>query len=93
MRPFRTTPNSGGWSNGFCAALAAVPRAACINAAHNGATTGSTIASGEFDAALGFVRALVAQGRRTLVTVQFGHNDQKIAPVRTCEGEIGGDRV
>ncbi|KZV94253.1 SGNH hydrolase, partial [Exidia glandulosa HHB12029] len=44
------------------------------------ATTGSTIASGQFDAALAIVRSLVAEGRRTLVTVQFGHNDQKIAP-------------
>ncbi|EJD48508.1 SGNH hydrolase [Auricularia subglabra TFB-10046 SS5] len=75
-----TQPNTGGWSNGFCAALADVPRSACINAAHDGATTGSTIASGQFETALGFVRALVAEGRRTLVTVQFGHNDQKIAP-------------
>ena len=74
----RTTPNSGGWGNGFCASL--VPDTPCINTAHNGATTGSFVADGFFDISLAAIRNEVAQGRRTLVTIQFGHNDQKIAP-------------
>ena len=77
-----TTLNSGGWSNGFCASLASVSTSHCINTAHNGATTGSTIASGQFNTSLAFIRGEVAQGRRTLVTVQFGHNDMKIVSPR-----------
>ncbi|KAI0747484.1 SGNH hydrolase [Fomes fomentarius] len=75
-----TTLNSGGWSNGFCASLADVSAPHCINTAHNGATTGSTILSGQFNTSLSFIQSEVSQGRRTLVTVQFGHNDMKIAP-------------
>ena len=41
-----TVIDSGGWSNGFCASLAGSASQHCINTAHNGATTGSTIASG-----------------------------------------------
>ncbi|KAF4596335.1 hypothetical protein EYR40_007978 [Pleurotus pulmonarius] len=73
-----TTPNSGGWGNGFCASL--VEGTACINTAHNGATTGSFVADGFWDVSLSFIRSEVAKQRRTLVTIQFGHNDQKIAP-------------
>jgi lysophospholipase L1-like esterase len=73
-----TVVNSGGWSNGFCASLAGSAAQHCINTAHNGATTGSTIASGQFNTSLSYIRGEVAKGRRTLVTVQFGHNDMKI---------------
>ncbi|KAI0738820.1 SGNH hydrolase [Daedaleopsis nitida] len=75
-----TVLNSGGWSNGFCASLAGIPRSHCINTAHDGATTGSTILSGQFNTSLAFIQGEVMQGRQTLVTVQFGHNDMKIAP-------------
>lgn len=70
--------DSGGWGNGFCASLAA--GTPCINTAHDGATTGSFIASGLFNISLTAIRGEVAKGRRTLVTIQFGHNDMKIAP-------------
>ncbi|TRM64848.1 SGNH hydrolase-type esterase domain-containing protein [Schizophyllum amplum] len=43
------------------------------------ATTGSFVADGYWDIALGYVSEEVVKGRRTLVTVQFGHNDMKIA--------------
>ncbi|KAJ8462818.1 hypothetical protein ONZ45_g17799 [Pleurotus djamor] len=73
-----TTPNSGGWGNGFCASL--TPNTPCINTAHNGATTGTFVANGFWDISLSFIKSEVAKGRRTLATIQFGHNDQKIAP-------------
>ncbi|RDB25595.1 Rhamnogalacturonan acetylesterase RhgT [Hypsizygus marmoreus] len=81
-----TTPNSGGWGNGFCgstitgniASLAA--GTPCINTAHNGATTGTFVANGFWDISLAAIRGEVAKARRTLVTIQFGHNDQKVAP-------------
>jgi lysophospholipase L1-like esterase len=81
-----TTVNSGGWSNGFCASLANVTASHCINTAHNGATTGSTITSGQFNTSLTYIRKEVAAGRRTLVTVQFGHNDMKIVSILLRRG-------
>jgi len=33
-----------------------------------------------WDISIAAIRGEVAKGRRTLVTIQFGHNDQKIAP-------------
>lgn len=39
-----------------------------MNEAQNGATTGSTIASGRFDHALGTIRTFVADGRPPFVT-------------------------
>ncbi|KAJ7170712.1 SGNH hydrolase [Mycena crocata] len=81
-----TTPNSGGWGNGFCGSTltktpsSLAPGTPCINTAHNGATTGSFVADGFWNVSLATVRAEVAKGRRTLVTIQFGHNDMKIAP-------------
>ncbi|KAI0078826.1 SGNH hydrolase [Panus rudis PR-1116 ss-1] len=73
-----TVPNSGGWGNGFCASL--VEGTPCINTAHDGATTGSFVAQGLFNISLAAIKNEVANGRRTLVTIQFGHNDMKIAP-------------
>ncbi|KAL1744698.1 SGNH hydrolase [Schizophyllum fasciatum] len=83
-----TTPNSGGWGNGLCGSTnsssptpsALVPGTPCINAAHNGASTGSFVDDGYWGIALGHVAQEVANGRSTLVTLQFGHNDMKIAP-------------
>ncbi|KAI0687069.1 SGNH hydrolase [Earliella scabrosa] len=66
-----TTLNSGGWSNGFCASLASVSVSHCINTAHNGATTGSTIASGQSTP-----RSPSSEAK----SLKFGHNDMKIAP-------------
>ncbi|TDL25647.1 SGNH hydrolase [Rickenella mellea] len=73
-----TVVDSGGWGNGFCASLA--KNTPCINTAHDGATTGSFIAQGLFNKSLAAIKGEVAKGRRTLVTIQFGHNDMKIAP-------------
>ncbi|KAJ7104131.1 SGNH hydrolase [Mycena belliarum] len=81
-----TTPNSGGWGNGFCGSTntstpsSLAPGTPCINTAHNGATTGSFVANGFFNISIAAIKAEVAKGRRTLVTIQFGHNDMKIAP-------------
>ncbi|KAJ7903496.1 SGNH hydrolase [Mycena olivaceomarginata] len=83
-----TVLDSGGWGNGFCgstnpAALtpsSLAPGTPCINTAKNGATTGSFVADGSFNISLANIKAEVAKGRRTLVTIQFGHNDMKIAP-------------
>ncbi|KAJ6531825.1 SGNH hydrolase-type esterase domain-containing protein, partial [Mycena capillaripes] len=44
------------------------------------ATTGSFVADGSFNKSIAFIQGEVAKGRRTLVTIQFGHNDMKIAP-------------
>ncbi|KAH7104127.1 SGNH hydrolase [Auriculariales sp. MPI-PUGE-AT-0066] len=73
-----TSTNSGGWINGFCASLSGVPLAYCANEAHNGASTNSTISSGQFATALNTIKSQVAAGRKVYATVQFGHNDQKI---------------
>jgi len=80
-----TTPNSGGWGNGLCGSqltgnIASVASGTpCINTAKNGATTGSFVADGFWNISLATMRSEVAKGRRTLVTIQFGHNDMKIA--------------
>ncbi|KAL0067125.1 hypothetical protein AAF712_005912 [Marasmius tenuissimus] len=82
-----TTENSGGWGNGFCGSNAvspAVPSALepntpCINTAKNGATTGTFVANGYFDISIKAIKAEVAKGRKTYATIQFGHNDQKVA--------------
>ncbi|KAI4521098.1 SGNH hydrolase [Schizophyllum commune Loenen D] len=78
----------GSWGNGFCGSTNATeptpsslePGTPCINAAHNGATTGSFVADGYWDIALDYINGEIAKGQRTIVTVQFGHNDMKIAP-------------
>jgi len=80
-----TTENSGGWGNGLCGSTitstpsSLVANTPCINTAHNGATTGSFVADGFWNISLATIKAEVARGRRTLVTIQFGHNDMKIA--------------
>ncbi|PPQ64111.1 hypothetical protein CVT24_008928 [Panaeolus cyanescens] len=82
-----TSENSGGWGNGFCGSsitgnIASRSLAAgtpCINTARNGATTGTFVANGFWATSLAAIRSEVGKGRRTLVTIQFGHNDQKIA--------------
>ncbi|KAG8729875.1 hypothetical protein FRC12_020655 [Ceratobasidium sp. 428] len=71
-----TIPNSGGWGNGFCASL--VPSTPCINRAKNGATTASFRADGSWNLTLESAKSEVASGRKTWVTIQFGHNDMKV---------------
>ncbi|CAE6456905.1 unnamed protein product [Rhizoctonia solani] len=71
-----TVPNSGGWGNGFCASL--VPGTPCINRAKNGATTVSFRDGGNWNLTLESAKSEVANGRKTWVTIQFGHNDMKV---------------
>ncbi|KAF9021445.1 SGNH hydrolase [Hymenopellis radicata] len=78
-----TTALFGGWGDGFCGNASIgtpsslAPGTACVNAGRSGATTGTYVADGYWAAAL---EAIKAQGQHTYVTLQFGHNDQKIAP-------------
>ncbi|CAE6462254.1 unnamed protein product [Rhizoctonia solani] len=71
-----TVPNSGGWGNGFCASL--VPGTPCINRARNGATTVSFRDGGNWNLTIESAKSEVANGRKTWVTIQFGHNDMKV---------------
>ncbi|KAJ6494853.1 SGNH hydrolase [Mycena vitilis] len=83
-----TIPDSGGWGNGFCGSTnitaltpsSLAPGTPCINTAKNGATTGSFVADGSWNVSVATIQSQVAKGKRTLVTLQFGHNDMKIAP-------------
>ncbi|KAJ7158731.1 SGNH hydrolase [Mycena filopes] len=91
-----TIPDSGGWGNGFCGSTnvtAETPSSlrngtVCVNTAKNGATTGSFVADGSWNISLAAVEAEIAKGRRTLVTIQFGHNDMKIAPPESMGANI-----
>ncbi|KAJ9090916.1 hypothetical protein QFC19_009341 [Naganishia cerealis] len=71
------TPNSGGWGNGFCASLQ--PGIGCQNFGSNGATTGTIVTRGLYEQAINATKAEVADGKSVFVTLQFGHNDMKIA--------------
>ncbi|KAH6912134.1 SGNH hydrolase [Coprinopsis sp. MPI-PUGE-AT-0042] len=81
-----TSTNSGGWGNGLCGSsitgnIASVEAGTpCINTAQNGATTGTFVANGHWAKSVSAIKSEVSKGRRTLVTIQFGHNDMKIAP-------------
>ncbi|KAH8083170.1 SGNH hydrolase-type esterase domain-containing protein [Filobasidium floriforme] len=72
------TPNSGGWGDGFCASLR--PGVSCSNFGSNGATTGTIVDRGVYGDALGRVKEQVGMGKAVFVTLQFGHNDQKVGP-------------
>jgi len=80
-----TIVDSGGWGNGLCGStitgnIASVTEGTpCINTAHDGTTAASFIASGLFNTSLSVIKGQVAKGRRTLVTIQFGTNDMKVA--------------
>ncbi|EJT75795.1 hypothetical protein GGTG_05725 [Gaeumannomyces tritici R3-111a-1] len=72
-----TVAVGGGWGDGFLSFLLAPP-AAGTNPAKSGATTVSFRAEGRWDAALAGVRAAAAAAEYgPVVTMQFGHNDQK----------------
>ncbi|KDR76260.1 hypothetical protein GALMADRAFT_139984 [Galerina marginata CBS 339.88] len=79
-----TIPNSGGWGNGLCGStitgnIASVVKGTpCINTAHDGTTAASFMTGGWFNISLAAIKGEVAKGRRTLVTIQFGHNDMKV---------------
>ncbi|KAI0871246.1 SGNH hydrolase-type esterase domain-containing protein [Hypoxylon argillaceum] len=67
--------NGGGWGNGFLSFLTSP--AAGVNKGHNGATTASFVAGGDWDVVKGLVTQYKDAGDDVYVTVQFGHNDQK----------------
>jgi lysophospholipase L1-like esterase len=80
-----TILDSGGWGNGLCGSTltgniaSVVAGTPCINTAHDGTTAASFIASGLWTTSLTTMKAQVAKGRQTLVTIQFGTNDMKVA--------------
>ncbi|KAK0193895.1 SGNH hydrolase-type esterase domain-containing protein [Armillaria mellea] len=75
-----------GWGNGFCGdnttstPSTLKPNTPCINTAHSGATTGSFVAGGWWNITVNAIKGEVAKKRRTLVTIQFGHNDARVGP-------------
>ncbi|KAG7097321.1 hypothetical protein E1B28_004680 [Marasmius oreades] len=77
-----TTAVPSGWGNGFCGSSTPAIASSletgtpCFNVAVGGATTGSFVNQGHWKTALDLAKAEVAKGRRTLVTIQFGHNDR-----------------
>ncbi|KAI3609303.1 carbohydrate esterase family 12 protein [Moniliophthora roreri] len=76
----------GGWGDGFCGSeelgtsSVLEPDIPCFNLAHSGATTGSFVANGYWEESITTIKAEIEKGRKPYVTIQFGHNDQKIAP-------------
>ncbi|ESK94806.1 carbohydrate esterase family 12 protein [Moniliophthora roreri MCA 2997] len=74
--------SAGGWGNGFCGStdlqLQSVlePGTPCHNTAKGGATTASFLKDGSWDISVARIKEEVAKHRRTIVTIQFGHNDE-----------------
>ena len=66
----------GGWGNGFLSLLNSP--ASGVNLGHDGATTVSFVAGGDWNNTLSYVRNHSADFD-CYVTIQFGHNDQKAA--------------
>ncbi|KAI0710757.1 SGNH hydrolase [Earliella scabrosa] len=75
-----TSKYDGGWGPGFCQSTRNITTVTCINFAVSGGTTGGFFESGLFKTSLAAIGAEAIQGHRTIVTVQYGHNDQKFAP-------------
>ncbi|KAI9648159.1 hypothetical protein NHQ30_002791 [Ciborinia camelliae] len=72
----------GGWGDGFISTL--FNGAGGINYGHNGATTASFVAGGDWAKVLAAV-AEYKSAYTTFVTIQFGHNDQKATSNVTLE--------
>ncbi|KAI1269821.1 SGNH hydrolase-type esterase domain-containing protein [Xylariaceae sp. FL1019] len=68
--------DGGGWGNGFISFLESP--AWGVNKGHNGATTVSFVAGGDWAVVKGYVSENAAS-YDPYVTIQFGHNDQKAA--------------
>ncbi|SJL09764.1 uncharacterized protein ARMOST_13145 [Armillaria ostoyae] len=81
-----TTAVASGWGNGFCGdnttstPSTLKPNTPCINTAHSGATTGSFVAGGWWNITVNAIKGEVVKKRRTIVTIQFGHNDARVGP-------------
>jgi lysophospholipase L1-like esterase len=67
--------NGGGWGTGF--GLTLLPPSFSENHGHNGRSTATFISSGDWDGVLAAVKNYTASDR-VFVTIQFGHNDQKL---------------
>src|SRR5687768_17276849 len=77
-----TVAVQGGWGSSFCAEHV-TSFAACVNLARGGRSSGSYIAEGSWDVALGEARA---RGYvNTWILIQFGHNDQPGKPGRSTD--------
>jgi lysophospholipase L1-like esterase len=68
--------NGGGWGDGFNATL--VPPGVCENHALNGRSTKTFIENGDWGRLLDSAAAFREKEYRVFVTIQFGHNDQKL---------------
>ncbi|KZV82208.1 SGNH hydrolase [Exidia glandulosa HHB12029] len=75
-----TTKCDGGWGPGFCSSTLNITTITCINLAVSGGTTGWFFESGLFKTSLAVIGAEASSGHRPVVTIQYGHNDQKFAP-------------
>lgn len=72
----------GGWGDGFLSLL--TKGAAGVNLGHNGATTASFVAGGDWNNSLAYARNH-SRHYDVYVTIQFGHNDQKNTSGLTLE--------
>jgi len=77
-----TTAVLSGWGSSFCAQHVA-SFAACVNLARGGRSSGSYIAEGSWELALGELRTPGFVD--TWVLIQFGHNDQPGKPGRSTD--------
>jgi lysophospholipase L1-like esterase len=77
-----TTAVQSGWGGAFCAEHVA-SFAACVNLARGGRSSGSYIAEGSWELALGEIRTPGFVD--TWVLIQFGHNDQPGKPGRSTD--------
>ncbi|MFM6933622.1 MAG: rhamnogalacturonan acetylesterase [Novosphingobium sp.] len=77
-----TTAVGSGWGSAFCAERV-TQGLACLNLARGGRSTSSYRAEGSWALALGEAR--VPGYRRTVILIQFGHNDQPGKPGRSTD--------
>lgn len=77
-----TTAVVGGWGPSFCA-YHVTSFLTCVNLARGGRSSGSYIAEGSWDIALGEMSA--GPYAQTYALIQFGHNDQPGKPGRSTD--------
>ena len=77
-----TTATQSGWGSAFCGEHV-VSFAACVNLARGGRSSGSYIAEGSWNLALGELRTPGFD--HTWLLIQFGHNDQPGKPGRSTD--------
>ncbi|KAG7086281.1 hypothetical protein E1B28_002245 [Marasmius oreades] len=89
-----TTAIKSGWGNGFCGSSTPAiqsslePATPCFNLAVGGANSGSYVTQGYWKTALNVIKNEVAKSRRTIVTIQFGHNDRNVGPASLLAGHL-----